>query len=113
MKNLKKTVLMLALTISLGAQATEGNDKVLGNQNLTIVDNNNAVSVSILNNNSAVYTLIVTDSYGEIMYREQLGNALVIGKQFDFNTARKDRYNFTFVTQDGERETYKVFLGTN
>ena len=99
------------LVVSLSAMANE--EKVITSGDVTITQEDRQVDVSILNTQENTYTLYIYNPNGELVFKEQLGSEISLGKRFDFKSALKGNYRFTFVTGNGERTSYTVKTGLN
>jgi flagellar hook assembly protein FlgD len=109
MKTIKRILMAGMLVISLSALANE--EKVITSGDVTITQDETRVDVSILNTQENTYTLYIYNPNGELVFKERLGNETSLGKRFDFDSALKGNYKFTFVTGNGERTSYTVRTG--
>lgn len=82
------------------------------NEEVTITEENELVQVSILNINNTNYTLAVYSEDGELLYKEELGNASSLGKTFDFKSSVVGTYKFKLIDSEGKVSSYKVKTGS-
>ncbi|MCW5520473.1 hypothetical protein J1N09_11520 [Aureitalea sp. L0-47] len=111
MKTIRRILMAGMLVVSLSAAANE--EKVITSGDVTITQDDRQVDVSILNTSENTYTLYIYNPNGELVFKERLGSETSLGKRFDFNSALKGNYKFTFVTNNGERTSYTVKTGLN
>lgn len=102
----------LMLVVSLSAMANNGKVTINDDRDVTITKENRLVQVSILNIENATYNLDIYNPTGELVFEGTLGNEASIGKLFDFKSAIKGEYTFTFTNDAGERFSYMIKTGS-
>lgn len=111
MKTVKRILMAGMLAISMNMLANEDKMITVNSGEVTITQDDRQVDVSILNTRENNYTLYIYNPNGEVVFKEELGNNVSLGKRFDFNSALKGKYTFTFITDAGERNSYTVKTG--
>ncbi|MBT8263319.1 MAG: hypothetical protein KJO05_10880 [Bacteroidia bacterium] len=112
MKTIKRILLAGLLVVSVSAYANNEKIIAVNNGDVTITkEENRQVDVSILNTENYSYTLYIYNPNGELVFKEKLGNEASLGRRFDFNSALKGNYKFTFVTDSGNKTTHIVKAG--
>ena len=112
MKTVKTIITAFMLLTFMANYANDG--KVISSTRgeITITEENELVQVSILNTNNTNYTLAVYSEYGELLYKEALGNAKSLGKTFDFKNSTVGTYKFMLIDGEGKVSSYKVKTGS-
>ena len=101
MKTIKNVLLTSLVLISMVAVAN--NEKVTFNDgNVTISQENETLTVSVLNTQNATYRLFIYSEDGTLVFKSNLGSDASLGKAFNFQTAQKGMYTFKLVTNAGE-----------
>jgi hypothetical protein len=111
MKTIKRILMAGMLVMSLSASANEERSIAFKSGDVTITKENRQVDVSILNTEKNTYTLYIYNPNGDRVFKERLGNDASLGKRFNFASALKGIYTFTFVTDAGEKSSYTVKAG--
>jgi hypothetical protein len=111
MKTVKRILMAGMLVMSLSVNANEGRVIAVNDGEVTITNEDRQVEVSILNTQKNTYTLYIYNPNGEQVFKGRLGNEASIGKRFDFESALKGKYTFTFVTDAGDKSSYTVKAG--
>ncbi|HPF10601.1 MAG TPA: hypothetical protein PKW08_04780 [Flavobacteriaceae bacterium] len=79
--------------------------------NVTISQEADKVQVSILNTANVTYQLIIYSEDGTLVYKGWLGNAVSLGRAFDFQTAQKGTYTFKLISKEGALFEQDVKIG--
>jgi hypothetical protein len=112
MKTIKRILMAGMLVVSLSVNANEVREITVKSSDVTIAKKeNHQVEVSILNTEKIAYTLYIYNPNGELVFKEKLGNEASLGKRFDFESALRGNYKFTFVTNNGDKTSYTVKAG--
>ena len=112
MKTVKTIITAFMLLTFMANYANDGKVISSTNEEVTITEENELVQVSILNTNNTNYTLAVYSEDGELLYKEELGNASSLGKTFDFNSSVVGTYKFKLIDSEGKVSSYKVKTGS-
>ena len=112
MKTVKTIITAFMLLTFMANYANDKKVITSSNGEVTIINENELVQVSILNTNNATYTLAVYSEGGELLYKEKLGNAASLVKTFDFKTSEVGTYKFLLKSGEGEITSYKVKTGS-
>lgn len=97
-----------ALMVSVAATANTTNPV---EDPVTIQEEANMVSLSVLNTAQKTYKVYVYNEEGEIIYKSILGRATSLGQQFDFSDVPAGEYTFKLITNGGESYSYSVNTG--
>jgi len=109
MKTMKKVLFAGLLMISMASYANEKFASKDGN--VTIIQDEETVNVSILNTKNASYQLFIYSEDGTLVYKGWLGSDVSLGKAFNFQTALEGTYTFKLVSKEGASFEQDVKIG--
>ena len=112
MKTVKRIFVVIAMMSTMVMNAN--NIKIISGEgaNITIVEENKTVQVSILNTQSESYSLFIYSDTGDLVFEGTLGNGISLGKVFDFENAVHGNYKFKFVSSNGNSYSYNIRTGS-
>ncbi|WP_299535950.1 hypothetical protein [Ulvibacterium sp.] len=94
-----KKIFGIITTISLFMFTNEAiADLPYDNSDPRVQQRNNKVRMTFFNEEEAVYTVEIFSSDYELIRKEVLGDAVVVGKIFDFGYSKKDLYHIRVST---------------
>lgn len=94
-----KKIFGIITTISLLMFTSEAvADVPYDNSDPRVQQRNNKVRMTFFNEEEAVYTVEIFSSDYELIRKEVLGDAVVVGKIFDFGHSKKDLYHIRVST---------------
>jgi len=112
MKTVKTIITVFMLLTFMANYANDNKVITSSNGEITIIDENELVQVSISNADHSTYTLLLFSEDGTLLYKEILGNAASIVKTFDFKTSEVGTYKFLLKDGQGKVSSYKVKTGS-
>ena len=112
MKTVKTIITAFMLLTFMVNYANDNKVITSSDGEITIIDENELVQVSILNTDHSTYTLLLFSEDGTLLYKEKLGNAANLVKTFDFKTSKVGTYKFLLKDSEGKVSSYKVKTGS-